>query len=118
MMLMASAGRLAPTHLSTVSAMVSAAPVCSRKTPMIVPAMMTMPIRSTVPPKPFMMVLVTSIGFIPAAKPTKKDAASSARNACTLNLEISSTIITIATASMTSNIGPCTMIPLLSVNFD
>ena len=109
-MLMASAGRFSPTHLSTASAMVSAAPVFSRKTPIIVPAMMTMPIRSAVPPKPFMMVLLTSTGLMPAARPTKNEAASKARKACTLNLEISITIMTMAIARMTSNIGPCTMI--------
>ena len=73
---------------------------------MIVPAMMTMPIRSAVPPKPFMITLETSTGFIPAAKPTKNDAASSARNACTLKREMSTTIMTIAMSRMTSSIGP------------
>ena len=73
---------------------------------MIVPAMMTMPILSAVPPKPFIIALETSTGFIPAASPTKNDAASKARNACTLKREISTTIITMAISSITSNIGP------------
>ena len=77
---------------------------------MIVPKMMTRPIRSTVPPNPFIIVWVTSNGFIPVANPTKNDAAINDRNAWTLKREIKRTIMTIAINRMTSNIGPCTKI--------
>ena len=76
---------------------------------MMVPAMMTMPMRSAVPPNPFMIVLLTSTGFMPAASPTKKEANSKARKACTLKREISTTIMMIASTRMTNSIGPCTI---------
>ena len=53
---MANSGCLSPTRRMTQSAMVSAAPVFSRKKPIIAPRMMTMPSEENVPEKPAPMV--------------------------------------------------------------
>ncbi|MPM50073.1 hypothetical protein SDC9_96807 [bioreactor metagenome] len=108
-MLIAKAGLFSPTNFNTVSAIVKAAPLRSSITPIIVPAIITIPIFSAVPPNPFATAPITFTGSIPADKPTKKADSNNAKNACTLNFEIIKTINKIAAAKITNSIGPCTI---------
>ena len=105
----ASAGRFSPTTRSTLSAITTAAPERSRKTPMIVPKTITRPMLVISPPNPSAITCTTCAEFIRAARPTPKAVRISARNGWSLSFAVLKTMKAIATIRMTISNGPVTI---------
>ncbi len=94
--IIASSGRFLPTILTTVSAILSAAPVFSSRLPTSAPRMMTMPMLVKVPEKPWPMMPGIFTSSMPATMARSSDTSIRLMKACTLNLEISTIMRTTA----------------------
>ena len=73
-----------PTSRSTTSASLKAAPVCSKKAPMIIPKRMTIPILPRVIPNPSLILDIITSKDSPEAIAKNKEANKSAKKGCKL----------------------------------
>ena len=95
-----------PVILRIVSAIVSAAPLFSRRAPMTVPIAITIPIPAIVPPSPSAKEATTSGRLFPIIMPKNNAEKVSAKNGCSLTLTVSRTRSAIAnTIQMIVNAG-------------
>jgi len=104
-----------PTTLRIVLAIVSAAPVFSRIVPIIVPAIITIPMLPRIEPNPEVRVVISLSTGIPHNTPTKYPESNNTMNGCHLNFEIKTTIPTIATIITKNRYHPAISVPLNKV---
>jgi len=95
-----------PISARTVFAMVSVAFDFSSMVPIIVPAMMTIPMYPRMPPNPLVIVFITASGSIPDRIPVPNDASRSTRNAFIFTFAVMTMINAIDSMKMKSKRGP------------
>ena len=106
---MTEAGGFGPTARETRFAIVLAAALLARTTPIMVPRRMTMPIARMELPKPVVIVLITSAGAMPAQRPKPKAMMSKERKAWILRRAMKRMSSNMDMVSRTSNMGHSTI---------